>query len=310
MSRPGKPHLPVLLAEVVRELKIEAGDRIVDGTFGAGGYTKAILEAGAGEVIGFDRDPDAIAAAHERVPDERLTLVAATFSRMGERVDGQVDGVVLDLGVSSMQLDQAERGFAFKQDGPLDMRMSQEGMSAADFVNTAEEAELARVIKLYGEEPRARRVAAAIVKARPLSRTGELADVVRGTLGYHKGMKTDPATRTFQAIRIHLNAELEELEKGLVAAEKILKPGGRLAVVSFHSLEDRIVKKFLRERSGNQPQGSRHLPQRADGPPATFEDVSKAIAPSDAEMLENPRARSSKLRAATRTHAPIWGAAA
>ncbi|MCJ8190663.1 16S rRNA (cytosine(1402)-N(4))-methyltransferase RsmH [Sphingomicrobium aestuariivivum] len=310
MSAPGRPHLPVLLAEVVRELKIEEGDRIVDGTFGAGGYTKAILEAGAGEVIGFDRDPDAIAAARERVPDERLTLVAATFSQMGEQVEGQVDGVVLDLGVSSMQLDQAERGFAFKQDGPLDMRMSQEGMSAAEFVNTAPEAELARVIKLYGEEPRARRVAAAIVKARPLSRTGELADVVRKTLGYHKGMKTDPATRTFQGIRIHLNAELEELEKGLVAAEKILKPGGRLAVVSFHSLEDRIVKKFLRERSGNRPQGSRHLPQVEAGPPATFEEVSKAIAPSETEMLENPRARSSKLRAATRTDAPAWGAAA
>nr|WP_279614820.1 16S rRNA (cytosine(1402)-N(4))-methyltransferase RsmH [Sphingomicrobium astaxanthinifaciens] len=302
--------MPVLLAEVVRELKIEQGDRIVDGTFGAGGYTKAILAAGAGEVIGFDRDPDAIAAARERVPDERLTLVAATFSQMDERIEGQVDGVVLDLGVSSMQLDQAERGFAFKQDGPLDMRMSQEGMSAAEFVNEAPEAELARVIKLYGEEPRARRVAATIVKARPLARTSELADVVRKTLGYHKGMKTDPATRTFQGIRIHLNAELEELEKGLVAAEKILKPGGRLAVVSFHSLEDRIVKRFLRTRSGNRPQGSRHLPQRADGPPATFEAVSKAIAPSEDELRENPRARSSKLRSATRTAAPAWGAAA
>ena len=304
------PHIPVLLHEVVRELRIAEGARIIDGTFGAGGYSRAILEAGAGEVIGFDRDPDAIAAAAERLPDERLTLVAATFSQMDARVDGSVDGVVLDLGVSSMQIDQAERGFSFREDGPLDMRMEQSGQTAAEFVNSADEGELARIIKRYGEEPRARRVAAAIARARPLERTSELADVVRATLGYHKGMKTDPSTRTFQAIRIHLNAELEELEKGLTAAERVLKPGGRLAVVSFHSLEDRIVKNFLRERSGNLPGGSRHLPQRQDGPSPTFADVSKAIAPTEAEIAANPRSRSSKLRAATRTDAPAWRDAA
>ncbi|MCM8557575.1 16S rRNA (cytosine(1402)-N(4))-methyltransferase RsmH [Sphingomicrobium sediminis] len=306
----GAPHIPVLLDEVVRELRVSDGSRIVDGTFGAGGYSRAILEAGAGEVIGFDRDPDAIEAARERLPDNRLTLIEATFSQMDQRIDGTVDGVVLDLGVSSMQLDQAERGFSFREDGPLDMRMEQSGQTAADFVNNADEGELARIIKKYGEEPRARRVAAAIAKARPLSRTGELADVVRNTLGHHKGMKTDPATRTFQGIRIHLNAELEELEKGLSAAERVLKPGGRLAVVSFHSLEDRIVKNFLRDRSGNRPQGSRHMPERQDGPAPTFEDVTKAIGPGEEEILRNPRSRSSKLRAATRTSAPAWEKAA
>ena len=304
------PHVPVLLDEIVRELRVADGARIVDGTFGAGGYSRAILEAGAGEVIGFDRDPDAIAAAKERLPDERLTLIAATFSQMDTAIDGPVDGVVLDLGVSSMQIDEAARGFSFREDGPLDMRMEQSGPTAADFVNSADEGELARIIKRYGEEPRARRVAAAIARARPLQRTGELADVVRKTLGHHKGMKTDPATRTFQAIRIHLNAELEELEKGLSAAERVLKPGGRLAVVSFHSLEDRIVKNFLRERSGNLPGGSRHMPERQAEQPATFEDVSKAIAPGEAEVAANPRSRSSKLRAATRTQAPAWKAAA
>ena len=304
------PHVPVLLDEIVRELRVADGARIVDGTFGAGGYSRAILEAGAGEVIGFDRDPDAIAAAKERLPDERLTLIAATFSQMDTAIDGPVDGVVLDLGVSSMQIDEAARGFSFREDGPLDMRMEQSGPTAADFVNSADEGELARIIKRYGEEPRARRVAAAIARARPLQRTGELADVVRKTLGHHKGMKTDPATRTFQAIRIHLNAELEELEKGLSAAERVLKPGGRLAVVSFHSLEDRIVKNFLRKRSGNLPGGSRHMPERLAEQPATFEDVSKAIAPGEAEVAANPRSRSSKLRAATRTQAPAWKAAA
>ncbi|WP_343343689.1 16S rRNA (cytosine(1402)-N(4))-methyltransferase RsmH [Sphingomicrobium sp. XHP0239] len=304
------PHIPVLLDEIVRELRVTDGARIVDGTFGAGGYSRAILDAGAGEVIGFDRDPDAIAAAKERLPDERLTLIAATFSQMDAQIDGAVDGVVLDLGVSSMQIDEAARGFSFREDGPLDMRMEQAGPTAADFVNDADEGELARIIKRYGEEPRARRVAAAIARARPLSRTGELADVVRKTLGHHKGMKTDPATRTFQAIRIHLNAELEELEKGLSAAERVLKPGGRLAVVSFHSLEDRIVKNFFRERSGNLPGGSRHMPERQDGPTPTFTDVSKAIAPGEAEVAANPRARSSKLRAATRTDAPAWRQAA
>ena len=307
---PSSDHIPVLIEEVVDALALCDGDVIVDGTFGAGGYTSAILSAGAGRVIGFDRDPDAVRAGPTRVPSPALTLIEAPFSTMDAELEARdlapVDGVVLDIGVSSMQIDQPERGFSFAKDGPLDMRMSQAGETAADFLNNAAEAEIARVIKLYGEEPRARRVAAAIVKARPLTRTGELADLVRKTLGYHKGMKTDPSTRTFQAIRIHLNAELAELEQGLRAAEKVLKPGGRLAVVTFHSLEDRIVKRFLRDRSGNRPGTSRHLPERNDGPEPTFQNVAKPVSPSEAELTRNPRARSARLRYAERTAAPAW----
>ncbi|MBW0144393.1 16S rRNA (cytosine(1402)-N(4))-methyltransferase RsmH [Sphingomicrobium clamense] len=307
---PTSDHIPVLIDEVVDALAISEDDVIVDGTFGAGGYTSAIFSAGAGRVIGFDRDPDAVRAGPARVPHAGLTLIEAPFSTMDDELEARdlapVDGVVLDIGVSSMQLDQAERGFSFREDGPLDMRMSQAGETAADFLNEAPEAEIARVIKTYGEEPRARRVAAAIVKARPLTRTSELADVVRGALGYHRGMKTDPSTKTFQAIRIHLNAELDELEAGLRAAEKVLKPGGRLAVVTFHSLEDRIVKRFLRDRSGNRPGTSRHLPERHDGPEPTFENVSKPVSPSEAELARNPRARSARLRMGVRTAAPAW----
>ncbi|WP_260482513.1 16S rRNA (cytosine(1402)-N(4))-methyltransferase RsmH [Sphingomicrobium flavum] len=300
------PHIPVLLDEVVAALAPSPDEVVVDGTFGAGGYTNALFSAGAGRVIGLDRDPDAIAAGPSRVPSDKLTLIHSEFSRMDEVVEDKVDAVVLDIGVSSMQIDQAERGFSFMADGPLDMRMSQEGETAADFLNHADEGEIARVIKTYGEEPRARRVAQAIVKARPLHRTSELADVVRGALGYHKGMKTDPSTKTFQAIRIYLNAELEELEAGLRAAEKILKPGGRLAVVTFHSLEDRIVKLFLRDRSGNKPQGSRHRPVTTSGPAPSFAQVAKPVGPSDDELLRNPRARSARLRSAVRTEAPAW----
>jgi 16S rRNA (cytosine1402-N4)-methyltransferase len=205
-----------------------------------------------------------------------------------------------------MQLDRAERGFSFQSDGPLDMRMSKSGMSAADFVNEADEAEIARVLRDYGEEPRARAIARAIVASRPVERTAELAAIVRRALGFRPGQKTDPATRTFQAIRIHLNAELEELEQGLGAAERALRPGGRLAVVTFHSLEDRIVKQFLRERSGATPAGSRHRPEVAPSHAPTFEKVAKPSTPSEAEIARNPRSRSARLRSAVRTGATPW----
>jgi len=303
-------HVPVLLKEVVEGLAVVPGETLVDGTFGAGGYTRALLGAGAGRVIGFDRDPDAIANGPALVPSDQLTLINERFSQMdvalAERDLLPVDGIALDIGVSSMQIDQADRGFSFQKDGPLDMRMSQSGQTAADFLNHAEEGEIARVLKDYGEEPRARAVARAIVAARPLTRTAELAAVVRKALGHHAGMKTDPATKTFQAIRIHLNAELDELEQGLRAAERSLRPGGRLAVVTFHSLEDRIVKRFLRIRSGATPAGSRHRPMAAAGPAPSFEQIAKPVSPSEAELARNPRARSARLRTAVRTDAPAW----
>jgi 16S rRNA (cytosine1402-N4)-methyltransferase len=307
---PHDQHVPVLLKEVVEGLAVVPGETLVDGTFGAGGYTRALLGAGAGRVIGFDRDPDAIANGPGLVPDDRLTLINERFSQMDRALDERdllpVDGIALDIGVSSMQIDQAERGFSFQKDGPLDMRMSQSGETAADFLNHADEGEIARVLKEYGEEPRARAVARAIVAARPLTRTAELAAVVRKALGHHAGMKTDPATKTFQAIRIHLNAELDELEQGLGAAERSLRPGGRLAVVTFHSLEDRIVKRFLRIRSGATPAGSRHRPMAAAGPAPSFEQIAKPVSPSEAELARNPRARSARLRTAVRTDAPAW----
>jgi len=306
-----RPHEPVLLAEVVAGLAPAPGETHVDGTFGAGGYTRALLDAGA-NVIAFDRDPDAIAEGQALVAEAggRLTLVAERFSEMAEAlaerdVDG-VDGVTLDIGVSSMQLDRAERGFSFQGDGPLDMRMSQAGQSAADFVNEADEGEIADVLYTLGEERQSRRVARAIVAARPITRTGQLADVVRRSLGYREHDKKDPATRTFQALRIHVNAELDELERGLSAAERVLKPGGRLAVVSFHSLEDRIVKRFLRERSGATPAGSRHLPENRPAAVPSFEAVTKAVRPSGAELARNPRSRSATLRVARRTAASAW----
>ena len=307
---PQDQHVPVLLKEVVEGLAVVPGETLVDGTFGAGGYTRALLGAGAGRVIGFDRDPDAIANGPALVPTDRLTLINERFSQMDDALAERdllpVDGIALDIGVSSMQLDQADRGFSFQKDGPLDMRMSQSGETAADFLNHADEGEIARVLKDYGEEPRARAVARAIVAARPLTRTAELAAVVRKALGHHAGMKTDPATKTFQAIRIHLNAELDELEQGLRAAERSLRPGGRLAVVTFHSLEDRIVKRFLRIRSGATPAGSRHRPMAAAGPAPSFEQIAKPVSPSEAELARNPRARSARLRTAVRTDAPAW----
>jgi 16S rRNA (cytosine1402-N4)-methyltransferase len=307
-------HVPVLVDAVVQALAIARGETLVDGTFGAGGYTRAMLAAGAGRVIGFDRDPDAIAQGPSLVPDAissgQLTLVEDRFSQMdrvlAERGIGLVDGIALDIGVSSMQIDTAARGFSFQADGPLDMRMSKSGLTAAEFLNQADEGEIARILKDYGEEPRARAIARAIAAARPVERTAELASIVRRAAGFRPGQRTDPATRTFQAIRIHLNAELDELEEGLAAAERSLKPGGRLAVVTFHSLEDRIVKRFLRTRSGATPAGSRHRPALVDPPEPTFERVAKPVSPSEREMAANPRARSARLRSAVRTSAPIW----
>ena len=304
------PHVPVLLAEVVAALAPAPGERHVDATFGAGGYTRAILATGA-EVVAFDRDPDALAAGRALEEAEGgLTLVASDFSRLAEELDARdlapVDGVTMDIGVSSMQLDQAERGFSFQADGPLDMRMSREGPSAADFLNTADEEAIADVLYRYGEEPKSRRVARAVVAARPLETTAQFAAVVRKALGHRPHEKKDPATRAFQAVRIHVNRELDELEQGLVAAEKVLKPGGRLAVVTFHSLEDRMVKRFLRDRSGGAPAGSRHLPAAGPGRAPSFEITARAIRAGEAEVAANPRARSATLRTARRTAAAPW----
>ena len=304
-------HVPVLCDAVIAALAPVPGAIIVDATFGAGGYTARLLASGA-VVHAFDRDPDAIAAGarwpETREVPPRLVLHHRRFSEMvaalAEAGVGQVDGIAMDIGISSMQVDQAARGFSFGQDGPLDMRMAQDGPSAADFVNTADEAEIADVLYRYGEERQSRRIARAIVAARPLTTTGELARVVRRALGWHQGAPKDPATRSFQAIRIHVNAELDELEAGLAAAEQLLRPGGCLAVVSFHSLEDRIVKQALREASGGKAGGSRHLPEVRGAAPV-FEKVSKAIRPGEAEVAANPRARSATLRTAIRTENPL-----
>src|SRR4051794_15512721 len=310
------PHVPVLVDQAIAALALNAGDTAVDGTFGAGGYTQAMLAAGAGRVIAFDRDPDAIDLGRSLVPDPiksgRITLINERFSQMdrvlAERGIGQVDAIALDIGVSSMQLDRADRGFSFSADGPLDMRMSRSGLTAAEYLNGADEAEIARVLKDYGEEPRARAIARAIVAARPVERTAELAAIVRRAAGFRPGQKSDPATRTFQAVRIHLNAELDELEDGLAAAERVLRPGGRLAVVTFHSLEDRIVKRFFRERSGGMPAGSRHRPVQQDPREPTFERVAKPVSPTERELAANPRSRSARLRSAIRTTTPAWKA--
>lgn len=303
------PHIPVLLDEVVSAIAPAPGMTIIDATFGAGGYSAALLDAGA-DVHAFDRDPDAIAAGAamaEHFKDrlalhpERFSAMRAEMTRIGVPL---VDAVVMDIGVSSMQLDQEMRGFAFSHDGPLDMRMSQSGTSAADFLNTADEAAIADVLYHYGEERQSRRVARAIVAARPLSTTGELAGIVRRALGHRPHDKKDPATRTFQAVRIHVNDELGELAAGLAAAEALLREGGVLAVVSFHSLEDRMVKRFLRDASGAGRAVSRHLPGETPGPPPTFARLSKGIRASEAELARNPRSRSATLRFARRTSAP------
>ena len=306
------PHIPVLLDEVIHSLAITPGAEIVDGTFGAGGYSQAIMAGGA-RVYAFDRDPDALSEGAILAGESEgvLRLYSACFSNMDSvlNADGisSVDGVVLDIGVSSMQLDRAERGFSFQKDGPLDMRMAQDGMTAADFVNEADEVEIADIIYRYAEEHRSRRIARSIVAARPITTTAELAAIVRRAVGHKPGAPKDPATRTFQAIRIHINRELDELTDGLDAAERMLKPGGRLVVVTFHSLEDRIVKQFLRRRSGSEGAGSRHVPTVADhGPEPTFDKANKAVRPSSDEIARNPRSRSATLRSAMRTTAMAW----
>lgn len=305
----GLTHVPVMLDKVMLALSIVPGARMVDGTFGGGGYSRAALEAGA-EVDGFDRDPRAIARAASMVVhyEPRLRLHNRTFAHMAEELgEGCADAVALDLGFSSIQMDDPAYGLSFHADGPLDMRLSGSGESAADFLNEAPEAEIADVLFHYGEEPAARRIARAIVADRPFKSTAELAAMIRRVVKAPRDAKRDPATRSFQAIRIRVNDELGELERGLEAAEAVLKPGGRLAVVSFHSLEDRIVKRFLAERSGGLPSGSRHLPAPVAAEPPSFERPPRAERPSDAEVSVNPRARSATLRWARRTSSPAWG---
>lgn len=310
-------HSPVLLAEVIAALMPRDNAVYLDGTFGAGGYSRALLDRAACRVIAFDRDPAAAKAGAELAAQYRgrLTLIEGRFSEMEPLLKplgvDAVSGVALDLGVSSMQLDDAARGFSFRADGPLDMRMSQHGESAADLVNRLSEAELIQIIRDYGEERFARRVARVILAARkagPITRTGELAALVRRSVPASGTI--DPATRTFQALRIAVNDELGELDRGLIAAEQLLAPGGRLAVISFHSLEDRRVKSFLRVRSGHAPRGTRHLPATREREPSFRLLTPKPLTPTAAEIAMNPRARSARLRTAERTAAPAWGEAA
>jgi 16S rRNA (cytosine1402-N4)-methyltransferase len=310
------PHIPVLLRDVVDGLAIKRDGRYIDGTFGAGGYSKAILEAAPGvRVLAIDRDPDAIARGYALVDNfaGRLTLCEGRFSAMGKLAAAfgfaPCQGVTLDIGVSSMQIDEAERGFSFRFDGPLDMRMEQAGESAADLVNQMPEEKLANLIYLYGEERRSRAIARAIVAARreaPITRTKTLADLVSRVV---RSAPDDihPATRTFQALRIAVNDELGELERALDAAEALLAPGGRLAIVTFHSLEDRIVKRFLTERAGRAAAPSRHAPEETRDV-ATFALIGrKPVVADEDECRRNPRARSAKLRVAERTNAPARG---
>jgi 16S rRNA (cytosine1402-N4)-methyltransferase len=315
-------HVPVLLAEVLAALAPQAGQRFIDGTFGAGGYSAALLDAAPGvRVLAIDRDPTAIAAGRSLAAAHggRLTLIEGRFGALDHLAEearlGPADGVVLDIGVSSMQLDDPVRGFSFQGDGPLDMRMSGQGPSAADIVNTAAESEIADILFHLGEERRSRAIARTIVARRrdqPFSRTSQLVEAVERVLGRGKVGGRHPATRTFQALRIYVNDELGELGEGLAAAERALQPGGRLAVVTFHSLEDAIVKRFLKARAGKRDEGSRHLPPHL--PPGAGPERSpsfrfvnaRPVSPSERELAANPRARSARLRSAVRTEAPAW----
>lgn len=308
------PHVPVLVDAVLAALAPRDDATYIDATFGAGGYSEAILGAARCRVFGIDRDPDAVARGRELADRHggRLSLIAGPFGDMerliGPFSQGPIAGIAFDLGVSSMQIDQAERGFSFRQDGPLDMRMSRAGESAADLIARLPERELAMLIEALGEERFARRIARAVAdtqRRRPLATTGELAEIVRAAIPTREpGL--DPATRTFQALRIAVNDELGQLDRGLAAAERLLMPGGRLAVVSFHSLEDARVKSFLRRRS-ETARGSRHLPPRPGGPSASFTLLHRRpVRPNAEEIARNPRARSARLRAAERTAAAAF----
>lgn len=313
-SRP--VHIPVLLNEVVRAMAARDGEVLVDGTFGAGGYSRALLDSADCRIVAIDRDPEALERARPLIQAyaPRLSVLAGCFGDMQALLAAQglarVDAIVLDIGVSSPQIDTPERGFSFRFDGPLDMRMGDTGPTAADVVNTTEEADLADILYRYGEERLSRRVARAIVLRRAekkFERTADLADIIRSCVPKSKD-GIDPATRSFQGLRIYVNDELGELERALAAAERLLAPGGRLCVVTFHSLEDRLVKEFMRERSGNLPSPSRHLPGPASaGPVPTFRLTNKSgTGPGDEEQARNPRARSARLRTAIRTEAPAW----
>ncbi|HKY95460.1 MAG TPA: 16S rRNA (cytosine(1402)-N(4))-methyltransferase RsmH [Kiloniellales bacterium] len=302
-------HLPVMLTEVLQALAPRDGARYLDGTFGRGGYSRALLAAGDTQVLGIDRDPEAVAEGRRlEAETERFRMVEGRFGEMERLVGGfrPLGGIALDLGVSSPQLDEPERGFSFREDGPLDMRMGRDGPSAAEVVNETAEPELADIIWRLGEERRARAVARAIAERRaqqPITRTLELAEIVRSVVR-RAADRLDPATRTFQALRLYVNDELGELDRGLAAAERLLAPGGRLAVVSFHSLEDTLVKRFLAERAVDRPQGSRHRPVAVRGDQPTFRLLFKgALKPGAEEIRLNPRAASARLRAAERTAA-------